>query len=63
MKKIEKISDLNAGDLVRGKLSGNVWRVMAVYGERATAVQVQDLTNPHEWLLLEEPKEKTISKE
>lgn len=47
--KIEKISDLKEGDVVKHVSDHIGFRVIAVYGERATAVRVQDITNPSEW--------------
>lgn len=54
MRQLKRIEDLRSGDIVRGKATGNVFHVIAIYGDRATAVQVQDLTNPDEWEVLEQ---------
>lgn len=57
-KQLKKVSNLNPGDLVRGKTSRQIFHVIAIYGDRATAVQVQDITNPSEWEVLDNPKDK-----
>ena len=43
---------LQTGDVVRGKLSGKVYVVTGNYGDRVTAVQTADITNPPEWEVL-----------
>jgi len=52
MTELKKISDLRPGDIVRGKFTHRTFQIVAVYGDRATAVSIQDLTNPHEWEVL-----------
>lgn len=49
--KIERINQIKEGDIVRnvGDPRKQPFKVMAVYGDRATAVSVVDITNPSEW--------------
>lgn len=49
---VKSITDLESGQIIRGKLSGNVYIVTGNYGDRVTAVQTADVTNPDEWELL-----------
>lgn len=41
--------NLKVGDLVRGRSSKQVYVVTGNYGNRVTAVETVDLTNPIEW--------------
>lgn len=46
---ISHFKRLSNGDIVRHKISKRVYTVMANYGERVTAVDTVDITNPDEW--------------
>ena len=46
-----KVSDLKRGDIIKNRLSGNTYVVDSNYGEWASAVTVQDITNPSEWMV------------
>jgi len=48
----EEFENLGTGDLVRHKASPRASLVTANYGDRVTAVQTHDITNPDEWLLV-----------
>jgi hypothetical protein len=54
----EEMQDLRTGDLVRHASSGEVFVVTGNYGGRVTAVRSVDLTNPHEWYVVSNHKEK-----
>jgi hypothetical protein len=45
----EQFKKLRAGDIVRGKRSGETYVVTGNYGKRVTAVRTADLTHPDEW--------------
>lgn len=45
----DQFEALRPGDLVRHKHSASAFIVHSNYGNRVTAVQVADLTNPREW--------------
>jgi len=45
----EQMKNLKQGDIVCGKSSGNYYIVTANFGDRLTAVQTADITNPAEW--------------
>lgn len=47
------IMDLQVGDIIRGRASGQIYVVSNTYGDRATAVRSQDVTNPSEWEVIE----------
>lgn len=47
--------NLKPGDVVKNTLSGNRFMVHSNYGDRVTAVQTADLTNPSEWELTYSP--------
>mgnify|MGYP001108463121 CR=1 FL=1 len=49
---VSKVSQLKRGDIVKNRLSGNTYVVDSNYGERASAVTVQDITDPSEWIVL-----------
>lgn len=52
-KEIKDINDLKPGDIVRHEGSFNrQYVVTSNYGDRATAVDSVDITNPGEWLIL-----------
>jgi|WetSurMetagenome_2_1015567.scaffolds.fasta_scaffold1234313_2 hypothetical protein len=44
--------ELHTGDLVVGRVTGEVYVVMSNYGNRATAVRTIDMTNPNDWELV-----------
>lgn len=48
-KPVKSIKDVKLGLVVRGRASGEAYIVTANYGDRATAVRTQDITNPDEW--------------
>jgi hypothetical protein len=65
------MKSLDRGDLVRSKWEGRTYVVSANYGDRVTAVDTIDITNPSEWQLIRKanyekaeeeikPKKKTI---
>lgn len=45
----DQMRNLQPGDTIRGKLSGNSYIVTANYGDRVTAVRTADVTNHEEW--------------
>ncbi len=47
------ISDFKPGVKVRGKSTGTVFTVTDNYGDRATAIRTQDITNPSEWEIID----------
>lgn len=47
-----EFKNLQAGDIIRHKLSPNVIVVTANYGDRVTAVRTYDMTQPDEWELI-----------
>lgn len=49
---IERISDLQRGDIIRHKGEGDSLLVAAIYPKRATAIRTVDVTNPAEWELV-----------
>lgn len=51
-KPLISIFDLKDGDIVRGKMSKDVFIVTACYGTRVTAVRSQDITHAEEWEVL-----------
>lgn len=52
----DELKKLEPGDLVRAKFNGEVYMVTGNYGERVTAVQTVDITNPPEWEVVSLPK-------
>lgn len=58
-KQVEKIADLEAGDIVKHKGDGPAYIVTANYGDRVTAVRTVDLTNAIEWEVLKVNKNLT----
>lgn len=48
---VHSLAELREGDIVRGVLSGNGFVVCSNYGDHVTAVRVQDITQPGEWLV------------
>ena len=48
----EQLKNLKAGDIVRGKLSGDTFIVVRCDGERATGVRVIEISQPDEWDLV-----------
>lgn len=52
----EQFEGLKIGDVVRSNFDNQTYIVTANYGERITAVASADLTNPHEWTLVEFPR-------
>ena len=53
MKKVlhlKSITDLNRGDIIVSKDSGNSYVISATCGDRAIAVDVIEITNPAEWM-------------
>lgn len=52
MKPLEKLSDLQPGDIIQGRSSGDSFVVTANYGSHVTAVRTVDITNPDEWLVV-----------
>lgn len=48
----EQLHQLKTGDIIRHSGGGHPWIVIANYGERVTAVQSADITNPGEWELV-----------
>ena len=46
--------ELKPGDIVRHKSGSGPYLVHANYGGRVTAVRIADLTNPEEWLQVDE---------
>lgn len=53
---VKDLKDLKPGDLVKHKLSEEVYTVIGNYGERVTAVSIADVTNTVEWQVLTEAK-------
>jgi len=52
----EQFRKLRDGDIVRHKSEGSLpYIVTGNYGGRVTAVRSQDMTNPIEWDLIEQP--------
>ena len=49
---VNQFKQLQEGDIVRGKSSGESYVVVANYGDRVTAIRVADMTNPDEWELV-----------
>lgn len=48
-----ELQKLKTGDIIRSKLNGISYVVMANYGEHITVVRTVDVTNEHEWDLVE----------
>lgn len=48
----DEFKNLSTGDIVRGVASTHAFVVLANYGDRVTAVDIADLTNPDEWNLM-----------
>ena len=48
------LDQLQPGMIVRGRTSGDWYVVTANYGDRVTAVRTQDITNPDEWLIVQD---------
>lgn len=48
-KRVESICDVVPGLVILHIGSGETYIVTANYGDRATAVRTQDITNPFEW--------------
>ena len=62
-KPLNKIEDLEPGDIIRNKGEKSTFQVTANYGTRATAVRTADVTNPGEWEVLEtKPVKRTVKK-
>jgi hypothetical protein len=55
---VKSILELQTGDVVRGRFSGQVYIVSANYGNRVTAVDTADITNPPEWEVLRSQESK-----
>jgi hypothetical protein len=51
--KFKKVQDLKPGDLIRHRLTDEVYTVINCFGDRVTAVKVADVTNASEWLVLQ----------
>jgi hypothetical protein len=54
----EQFKQLQAGDVVKGKSSGNTFIVQANYGNRVTAVKIADMTDPAQWDLISKVTER-----
>lgn len=52
LERLVSLSQLQRGDIVRHRSSGDSMVVTANYGNRVTAVRTVDITNPTEWLKL-----------
>jgi len=50
--KIEHFIKLSPGDVVRHKMTGNAYTVIACHGDEALLMRTQYLTNPSEWDLI-----------
>jgi hypothetical protein len=48
----EEFNDLNRGDLIKHRAESTVLIVTANYGDRITAVETWDVTNPDEWAIV-----------
>ncbi len=53
-KKLNRVRDLQIGQIVKNVPDGIPYIVVGVYGERATAVRTADITNAIEWEVLTE---------
>uniref|UniRef100_A0A6H1Z8I3 Uncharacterized protein n=1 Tax=viral metagenome TaxID=1070528 RepID=A0A6H1Z8I3_9ZZZZ len=51
---LKSISELQEGSVVRGKLSGDGYTVVAHMGDYAIGTRVVHISNPGEWLLIKE---------
>lgn len=48
----QEMQQLTPGDVIQSRLHGLGYIVPANYGQRVTAVQTADVTNPDEWTLI-----------
>jgi hypothetical protein len=48
----KQFNSLNRGDIVMPRGDSNTYIVTANYGDRVTAVNSVDITNPNEWKLM-----------
>lgn len=49
---IQNLSDLDVGDVIMSKATGERYVVTSNYGTHVTAVKSVDVTNPPEWMKL-----------
>ena len=50
LERLVSVSELQRGDIVRHRSSGDSMVVTANYGSRVTAVRTADITNTDEWV-------------
>jgi len=53
IKPVTDLSQLTAGVIVRHVSGHDGWVVTSNYGVRVTAVSTRDITNPSEWVIVE----------
>jgi hypothetical protein len=56
----EEFEMLHPGDIIEGKSSRTIFIVTGNFGNRVTAVQTVDVTNPDEWKLVMTAEHKCV---